>query len=107
MVIHNDSLIILKKIDKYFTLKPPLIGEPDIYPGANLRKMTMPNGVWCCSMIPSKYNQEAIRNCERHLKEQCGGKYSLVKDAANPFDYNYEPEVDISEPLDPEISLYY
>ena len=43
MVIYHDSLSILKKIDKYFTLKPLSIGEPDIYLGRNLRKMKMTN----------------------------------------------------------------
>ena len=41
-----------------------------------------------------------------HLKEKCGGKYSLVKDAANPFDYHSETDVEISDPVDPEIALY-
>ena len=46
MVIHNDSLSILKKIEKYFTLKPLLVGDPDIYLGVNFRIMTMPDVVW-------------------------------------------------------------
>ena len=46
MVIHHDSLSILKRINKYFTLKPFSIGEPDIYLGANLSKITMPNRLW-------------------------------------------------------------
>ena len=33
MVIHHDSLVILKKIDKDFTLKPSSSGETDIYLG--------------------------------------------------------------------------
>ena len=69
MVINHDSLSILKKINEYFTLKPLSIGEPDVYLSANLRKMTIPNGVWCWSMSPSKYVQESVRNCETLLKE--------------------------------------
>ena len=107
MVIHIDSLSILKKIDKYSTLKPLSIGEPDIYLGVKLMKMTMANGVWCWSMIPSKYVQEAVRNCETHLRDQCVGKYSLVNDAYNPFDYHYKIKVDVSDPLNPEIELYF
>ena len=52
-------------------------------------------------MSPSKYVQEAVRNYEMRLKEQCGSNYSLVKDAAKSFSYHYEPEVDLSDPLDP------
>ena len=58
-------------------------------------------------MILSKYVQEAVINFETHLKEQCGGKYSLVKDVANPFAYHYEPKVEVSDPLDPEMESYY
>ena len=69
--------------------------------------MIMPNSVCCWSMSPSNYVQKAVRNCETHLKNQCGGKYSLVKDAANSFGYHYEPKVDVSEPLDTEMASYY
>ena len=104
MVIHHDSLSTLKNIDKYFTLKHSSIGDPDIYLCAKLRIMTIPNGVWCWIMSPSKYVQEAVSNCNTHLKEKCGGKYFLVKDATNPFAYHYEPEVDLSDTLHPEMS---
>ena len=30
-----------------------------------------------------------------------------MKDTANPIDYHYEPKVNVYEPLDPEIVLYY
>ena len=95
MIIHYDSFSILKNINNYFTLKTFSIGEPDIYLGSNIREMIMPNSVCCWSMSPSNYVQKAVRNCETHLKNQCGGKYSLVKDTANPFAYQYEPNVRI------------
>ena len=107
IVIHYDSLSILNNIDKYLTFKPSLIGETDIYLGAKLRKMTITNSVWCWSIIPYKYFQEAVRNCETNMKDKCGGRYFLVKDAANPFSYYYEPEVDVFDPLDPEMESYY
>ena len=107
MVVHHDSLGILERIDKYSTLKPTLIGDPDIYLGAKLRKMNLPNGVWCWIMSPSKYVQESVQKCETHLKEHFNGKYSLLKDAVNPFAYHYEPEVEVSEPLDPDMASYY
>ena len=55
MVIHYDSLSILKNIDKYFTLKYSLIGDQDIYLGAKRMKITIPNNIWCWRMRPSKY----------------------------------------------------
>ena len=58
-------------------------------------------------MSPSKYVQEAVRNCEIHLKEHYDGKCDLLKESANPFDYHYEPEVDVSCPLDEYMASYY
>ena len=107
LVVHHDTLSILERIDKYFTLKPTSIGDPDIYLGAKLRYMNLPNGVWCWRISPSKYVQEAVQNCETRLKEHCNGNYSLLKDAVNPFAYHYEPEVDVSEPLEPDMASYY
>ena len=46
MVIHHAASIILTRIDKYFTLIPSSIGDPDIYLSAKLRNMTLPNGIW-------------------------------------------------------------
>ena len=45
MVIHHDARPILYLIDKYMKLKESSVGDPDIYLGAKLRKMKMPNGV--------------------------------------------------------------
>ena len=45
MVIHHAASGVLTHIDKYFTLKPSYIGEPDIYLGTKLIKMTLPNGI--------------------------------------------------------------
>ena len=67
----------------------------------------MPNVVQYCIMSPSKCVQDTARNCETHLKDKCGYKYSLVKDADNLSSYHYETQVDVSEPIDPEMVLYY
>ena len=73
LVIHHNSISILKRIDSYFKLKPSSIGDPDIYLGAKVKKMTLENGTWCWSLSPSKYVQEAVRNCEQALMDTNGG----------------------------------
>ena len=45
MVIHHDTYSVIWIIDKYFNLNPNLIGDPDIYLGAKLKKMILENGV--------------------------------------------------------------
>ena len=45
IVIHHDTESVIRIIDKYFKLKPSLIGDPDIYLGTKLKKMIVENGV--------------------------------------------------------------
>ena len=60
-------------------------------------------------MSPSTYVQQAVSNCEEHLRTHFGGKYCLVNKADNPFkpSEKYEPELDVSEPLNAELASYY
>ena len=83
LCIDHDSMSKLKQLDRYFRMKPGSIGSPDIYLGAKLREMTLPNGVVAWGMLPSKYVQEAVRNVEDHLLKRGGQK--LAKRAASPF----------------------
>ena len=69
MVIHHDDCLILDKIDKYMNLKESSTGDQDIYLGAKLRQMEMPNGVLAWGISPSKYVQEAVHNCEIYLED--------------------------------------
>jgi hypothetical protein len=45
LVISHNAMDNLRKIDYYFKLKTESHGDPDIYIGSKLRKMTLPNGV--------------------------------------------------------------
>ena len=58
-------------------------------------------------MSPSKYAQEAVRNCETHLRDNYGGRYKLLANAPNPFTMGYDPELDVSTPLEPDLASYY
>ena len=57
-------------------------------------------------MSPSKYIQEAVLNCEKHLDKRYEGR-KLAKKATNPFAAGYEPKLDVTEPLEPEDATYY
>ena len=72
-----------------------------------LKQTRLENGVWAWALSPSKYVNQAIKNCENHLSENYGGKYTLPKKAENLFRMGYEPELDESTPLDAELSSYY
>ena len=45
MVIHADAVPVLNRIDMYMKLKVGSVGDPAIYLGAKLRKVTM-DGQW-------------------------------------------------------------
>ena len=78
MVIHHESRPILERIDNFMKLKESFVGDPDIYLGAKLNKVQMDNDVWCWSIIPSKYVQEAVRICQNYLKENLSDGYELM-----------------------------
>ena len=58
ILIRHDAESLLKRIDKYFKLKPSLIGDPGIYFGDKLKKMRLDNGVWAWANIPARYFKE-------------------------------------------------
>ena len=99
LIIHHDSLSILKRMDYYFKLKPNSIGDPDIYLGAKVTKMNLANRTWCWTLSPSKYVQEAVRNCKQALKDTYGGTHNLPKHAQKPFPMGYNDYLDDSHAL--------
>jgi transposase len=106
MAIHHDAQACLERIDKFFMMKKGSIGDPDLYLGAKLRKIILPNRVEAWSLSPSKYVQEAVKNVQEYLaREQEGRK--LEKKAPTPFVKDYRPELDITPELGPEEASYY
>ena len=53
LCIHHDSMAVLNNMDKYFKLKPGSTGDPDMYLGSKLWRMTLRNGVIASVMILS------------------------------------------------------
>jgi hypothetical protein len=106
LCVHHDAMQQIRAIDKRFPLKKGSVGDPDIYLGAKLRKVTLPNGVEAWSMSPSKYVQEAVRNVKNFLQEKEPGRV-WQKKAPTPFANDYRPEIDISPELGPEDASYY
>ena len=70
---------IMKKINKFFLLKPDSVGDPNMYLGAKIKYHKTPNGVWYWTMSPSKYVREACKNCKDHLSNNFDDKYKLTK----------------------------
>ena len=84
-----------------------MVRDPDIYLGAKLKKTTLQNGIITWGVSPSKYVQEAVKNCEAYLETNYLGKWTLPKNAPNPFVMNYAPEMDVSPALDATDASYF
>jgi hypothetical protein len=99
---YHDPLSVLNLINGYMPLKPSLVGEPDIYLGAKLKMNRLDNGIWAWGLSPSKYVAQAVKNCAKHLTDKLNNHFRLPQRADNPFLYDYYPELDLSDPLEPE-----
>ena len=106
MAIYHNGVSILKEIDKFFKMKPGLIGDPNVYLGTKLRKYTLPNGVIVWAISPSKYIHESIRSVEEYLMKEFRGR-KLLKRAPTPFPRDHRPELDTTPELSSDKANYY
>jgi hypothetical protein len=106
LAISHEPKILIDAIGEYYKVKPGSDKEPDIYLGANVKKVQMPDGreVWATS--PHDYIKNAIKTVEGLLAED-GEGYVLKNKAKNPFPMNYQPELDVSNELGLELSSPY
>jgi hypothetical protein len=104
---HHDPMSVLDLINGYMPLKPSLVGDPDIYLSAKLKITQLEHGIWAWGLSPSKYVAQAVKYCAKHLTDKLNNRFRLPQRADNQFPYEYCPEFDLSEPLDPECSSFY
>ncbi len=102
-MVHHDPMSVLDLINGYMPLKLSLVGDPDIHLGAKLKLTRLNNGIWAWGLSPSRYVDQAVKNCAMHLTDKLDNCFHLPQRADNPFPYDYHPELDQSEPLDPEV----
>lgn len=107
MVIHHDALSLLARLDKYFKMKPGSIGDPSMYLGATLKKMRLANGKYAWASSPAKYVWASCENVKRYLTNLGDEKWKVPSHCANPFAADYEPELDESGLLDPDLASWY
>ena len=107
LVVHHNETDILLHLDKYFTMKPGSIGDPDVYLGATIKQMRLANGVMAWASSPSKYLWASVNAVTKYLTNLGDRRWSMPKKAANPFPGDYEPELDTTPILNPELSSWY
>jgi hypothetical protein len=107
LCIHHDPMTVLNSINAYMPLKPSLVGDPDIYLGVKLKMTRLDNGIEAWGLSPSKYVTQAVKNCAKHLTNKLNNHVCFPQRADNPSLSDYCPELDLSDPLDPECSSFY
>jgi hypothetical protein len=105
LAIGHDAEDMIYQLDKFFMMKDGSIGDPDIYLGSKLRKVVLDNGVWCWSMSPTKYVQDAVRNVEEYLQQHSLPK--LKNKTRGPWLTDYVSELDVTPELDRTRTQFY
>jgi hypothetical protein len=106
LAISHEPKILNDAICEYYKVKSRSDKEPDIYLGANVKKVQMLDGreVWATS--PCDYVKNAIKTVKGLLPEDREG-YVLKNKAKNLFPMNYQPELGVSNELGLELSSCY
>ena len=107
--INHDATSQLTRLDRYFSMKPGSIGDPDMYLGGKVSEQWVRSddgtNCRCWGISPTKYVRDAIKNVETYI-----GKRGLTLPKTGydaPFKRGYRPELDFSKELNAEDSSYY
>jgi hypothetical protein len=98
LAISHELKVLIDTIGEYSKGQSRSDKEPDIYHGANVKKVQMPYGreVWTTS--PHNCIKNAIKTVKGLLSED-GEGYVLKNKAKNPFPMNYQPKLDVLNEL--------
>ncbi|KAI2489216.1 Reverse transcriptase (RNA-dependent DNA polymerase) [Fragilaria crotonensis] len=107
ILVYVDDILIFAKapreimdeLGKLYELKPESVKEPDIYLGANIERVQLPNGKSEWGMSARTYVKNAVKVVEALLLEE-DPEAHLKSTARNPFPTNYKPELDVTTELD-------
>jgi hypothetical protein len=103
LALSHQATDAIKEIMAYFKAKEGSIKPPEIYLGANVLTMQLPDGreVWTTS--PKSYVKNLILMVEHLLKED-GNGYTLKLNVKNPFPTGYKPELEVMDELDGDLA---
>ena len=104
-VLHKATDVI-KEITAFYRAKEGSIKPQDIYLGANIMKVQMPDSCEVWGSSSRDYVNNAIITVKR-LFEEDGEVYTLRNTLKAPFPTGYKPELDVTEELWPELASQY
>ena len=92
LALSHQAKESIQEITNFFKAKDGSIKPPEIYLGADVAKIQLPDGREVWSTSPRTYVKNSILVVERLLEEDNEG-YVLKSNARNPFPTGYKPEV--------------
>ena len=102
LVFAKDPKVTMNELGKLYELKPESVKEPDIYLGANMEKVQMPDGRVEWTMGSRAYVKNAVKVVESLIAED-DPDAKLKSTAQNPFPTGYKPELDVTPELNDEL----
>jgi hypothetical protein len=84
LMLSYQPKVLIDAIGEYYNIKPGSDKEPEIYLGANIEKMQMPDGREVRASSPHDYVKNAIKTIES-LFEEDGEGYVLKNKVKNPI----------------------
>jgi hypothetical protein len=103
LALSHKATDCIQEITNFYKAKEGSIKPPEIYLGANVAKIQLPDGREVWSTSPRTYVKNSILVVERLLEED-GEGYVLKSKARNPFPTGYKPEIDVTDELDPALA---
>jgi hypothetical protein len=102
LIFAKDPKATMDELGQLYELKPESVKEPDIYLGANMEKVQLPNGKVEWAMGSRTYVKNAVRVVESLIAED-DPEAKLKSTARNPFPTGYKPELDVTPELNEEL----
>jgi hypothetical protein len=106
LALSHRATDCIKEITTYVKAKEGSIKPPDIYLGANISTIQLPDGREVWSTSPKTYVKNSLLVVDKLLEED-GAGYSLKNNARNPFPTGYKPEIDITDELNSMLTSRY
>jgi hypothetical protein len=94
---HPDN--VMKALGEFYELKDRSVKEPDIYLGADIEMVQLPDGRSQCAMLSRTYVKNSVKVVDNLLVKDGIGLH-LKSTARSPFPSGYMPELDVTKELD-------
>ena len=104
LCIYGQPQEAFEEVNRYFPMKAFSIGPANIYLGAKVGKLQLPNGVEAYAIIMSQHVQESVKNVDKYLHDR---GIALFNKALTPLLANYSPTFGRSPELDEREADFY